>query len=153
MLRPGLLAIPLVVLVALFSVHPVTRADDSAVSSRVLVKAGKTDIGTILVNSKGLTLYYWEEEKPGTIACTGGCAVAWPPLLVPRGVKVPRLVKGIKGSFGTITRPDGKRQVSFNHRALYLYQGDVKPGDTNCQAQENWYVIKSNGKLTGPSGH
>jgi predicted lipoprotein with Yx(FWY)xxD motif len=42
--------------------------------------------------------------------------------------------------------------VTFNGRALYLYIGDKKPGDTNCQAQEGWYVIKTTGRLTGPSG-
>jgi predicted lipoprotein with Yx(FWY)xxD motif len=106
----------------------------------------------ILVNRNGLTLYYWEQEHPGKIACAGGCAQAWPPLLVPLGVKVQRIVRGIKGQLGTIRRPEGTRQVTFNGRALYLYTGDKKPGDTNCQAQEGWYVIKTSGRLTGPSG-
>ena len=34
---------------------------------------------------------------------------------------------------GTITRSDGKTQVTYNGHPLYLFIGDKKPGDTTGQ--------------------
>jgi predicted lipoprotein with Yx(FWY)xxD motif len=96
---------------------------------------------SILVNRKGFTLYYWQQEKPGTIKCTADCATSWPPLLVPKGVKVVKSIKGASGKFGVITRPDGTRQVTYNRHALYGYFDDKKPGDTLCQNVDGWFVI------------
>ena len=145
------LALPLLAAALFAASLPATYASSIDAPVKRLVKIRKTDLGPILVNGKGFTLYYWEQEKPGKIKCTGGCAEAWPPLLVPHGFAVPRTMHGMKGMFGSVRRPDGKRQVTFKGRALYLYQGDEKPGDTKCQAIEDWYVIRSNGNLTGPS--
>jgi predicted lipoprotein with Yx(FWY)xxD motif len=96
----------------------------------------------ILVNTRGFTLYYWQQEKAGSIKCTADCATAWPPLLVPKGAGVPKKIKGASGKFGVITRPDGKRQVTYNHHALYTYFDDRNPGDTLCQNVNGWFVIK-----------
>jgi predicted lipoprotein with Yx(FWY)xxD motif len=45
------------------------------------VKLAKTDVGTILVDSKGITLYDFVKDKGTTSACYGACAALWPPLL------------------------------------------------------------------------
>src|SRR5213082_484469 len=36
---------------------------------------------TILTNAQGMTLYYFAPDSATKVACTGGCAQAWPPLL------------------------------------------------------------------------
>ena len=102
-------------------------------------------LGPILVTAKGFTLYYFSKERPGSIACTGSCAQVWPPLLVPAGSAPPRSVPGATGKFGTIVRPDKSRQITYNHRALYTYTPDTKPGQALCQAMEGWYVVKVHG--------
>ena len=101
-----------------------------------------TRAGQILASSRGLTLYYYAEDKPhsGASACTGGCATAWPPLAAP--VKAPAGVH-LPGKLGVITRPNGLKQVTLNGFPLYLYVGDKSPG----QAAGNgiggsWHVIK-----------
>jgi predicted lipoprotein with Yx(FWY)xxD motif len=121
---------------------------DRPQSTKTLVKvAHNAGLGySILVDKRGFTLYYWTQEKPGTIQCTADCATSWPPLLVPKGIKVPKSVKGASGKFGTITRPDGKKQVTYNRHALYLYFDDKKPGDTLCQNFDGWFVIKVSSK-------
>ena len=48
------------------------RRDDGRVAS--------SKYGKILVDSKGMTLYVDEKDKPGKPACTGACLQAWPPL-------------------------------------------------------------------------
>ena len=46
------------------------------------LKAEAIGAGTVLASSRGLTLYYYGEDKPGSgkSECTGSCAAAWPPL-------------------------------------------------------------------------
>ena len=59
------------------------------------LKVSWTRLGTVLASSRGLTLYYYAEDKPGSgkSVCTGGCASAWPPLAAPvhapAGVRLP----------------------------------------------------------------
>src|SRR5437899_1361087 len=59
-------------------------------------------IGTALVDSKGDTLYYLKSEMSGKINCTGSCASAWPPDLLPAGTKSPTAGAGVTGKLGTI---------------------------------------------------
>ena len=96
----------------------------------------------MLASSRGLTLYYYAEDKPhsGKSACTGTCATAWPPLAAP--VKAPAGVR-LPGRLGVITRPNGVKQVTLNGYPLYFYVGDKAPG----QAKGNgiggsWHVVK-----------
>src|SRR5947209_256834 len=50
----------------------------------VSMKVGdKTE--TVLKDKKGLTLYYFTPDTAATVACTGGCATTWPPLLAGAG--------------------------------------------------------------------
>jgi predicted lipoprotein with Yx(FWY)xxD motif len=51
---------------------------------------------------------------------------------------------------GTLTRPDGSTQLSYNGHPLYLYIRDVKPGEVTGQAIDQdggpWYVLSPSGK-------
>ncbi len=107
-----------------------------------VLKAERTTAGTVLAGGKGLTLYYYTEDKPGSgkSVCTGACAHAWPPLTgavkAPAGVRLP-------GPFGTITRPGGVKQVTLNGYPLYYYAGDKAPGQVTGNGVEgSWHVIK-----------
>lgn len=107
------------------------------------VKVGQAgSLGSILVTAKGFALYRWTNEKPNTIKCTGGCATAWPPLLVPAHTKIKKTIPGVPGKFGIVVRPDKTRQVTYNGWALYTYESDTVPGEALCQAIEGWYVIQ-----------
>ncbi len=39
-----------------------------------------TDLGPILVDSQGMTLYMFAKDSGTTSTCTGSCATYWPPL-------------------------------------------------------------------------
>jgi predicted lipoprotein with Yx(FWY)xxD motif len=97
--------------------------------------------GAILATAKKQALYYWRVEKRagGKIRCTGACAKLWPPLYA-SGV-VPKQVTGIKGAFGTIRRPNGRRQVTFNGLPIYTY---VHEGPTQvlCDNVDGWFVVR-----------
>ncbi|MGH2843029.1 MAG: COG4315 family predicted lipoprotein, partial [Solirubrobacteraceae bacterium] len=75
----------------------------------------------ILVDSAGFTLYHLTSEKKRTVSCTAQCRKKWPPLLVAKGKK-PNAGAGVSASkLGTLKRPDGGIQVTYNGHALYTY--------------------------------
>src|SRR5207247_10740015 len=55
-------------------------------SATVLARKVPT-VGTVLVDAKGLTLYFLKGETAGNIMCTGSCATASPPHTVAAGAQ------------------------------------------------------------------
>jgi predicted lipoprotein with Yx(FWY)xxD motif len=104
--------------------------------------------GSLLVTAGGMTLYHLTSGKAGTIACTGPCATAWPPLLLAAGTK-PKAGSGASGSkLGTIRRPDGHVQVTYNGMALYRFALDRKAGDVKGQGVHGvWFAVTPAGML------
>ncbi len=118
------------------------HATAAATGRAKALKVAHTRAGTVLASSRGLTLYYYGEDKPGSgkSACTGTCAMAWPPLIAP--VKAPPGVR-LPGKLGFIIRPNGARQVTLNGHPLYRYAGDKAPGQAAGNGIEGaWHVIK-----------
>ena len=96
----------------------------------------------ILVDSKGLTLYYFTPDRGGTVTCTGACLQAWPPLLLPTGVTQPRGDGGVTGKLATVSNPEGGTQVSYNGWPLYYYAKDKDAEDVYGQGVGGkWYVV------------
>jgi predicted lipoprotein with Yx(FWY)xxD motif len=81
---------------------------------------------TVLVTTKGRTLYTLSNETHGKLTCKKQCLKSWPPLKLAKGFK-PTGAKHL----GTIKRPDGFSQVTWNGRPLYTFSGDTKKGDAN----------------------
>jgi predicted lipoprotein with Yx(FWY)xxD motif len=88
------------------------------------LKAGKVGGVTVLTNGKGLTVYtFAADTTPGKSSCYGSCAAYWPPV-----TGSPSAAAGIPGTFATITRTDGTKQVTWNGHPLYTYVGDHGSG-------------------------
>ena len=100
----------------------------------------KTSAGPVLADAKGLSLYWYSKDTTMTSACTGSCVTAWPPLTgTPEAAMGVRLV----GKLGTIHRANGVLQATYKGHPLYLYAGDMAPG----QAKGNglggvWHVVR-----------
>src|SRR5207302_445111 len=117
-------------------------ATAAATGRAAALKTETTRAGMVLASSRGLTLYYYAEDKPGSgkSMCTGSCATAWPPLAAP--VKAPAGVR-LPGRLRTIIRPNGLKQVTLNGYPLYLYIGDKAPGQAGGNGIGGaWHVIK-----------
>jgi predicted lipoprotein with Yx(FWY)xxD motif len=116
------------------------------------VDVANSDLGTILVNAQGRTLYLFQKDSGTTSECTGACASAWPPL---RANGKPTVGAGATASLvGTTQRSDGAPQVTYNGHPLYLYQGDTQAGDTTGEGSTafggGWYAVSSAGdQVTG----
>jgi predicted lipoprotein with Yx(FWY)xxD motif len=115
--------------------------------------ASNGNLGKILVDAKGDTVYLFQKDTSTKSTCTGSCATNWPPL---RATGTPTLGNGLSGKVGTTPRSDGKPQVTYAGHPVYLYAGDSKPGDTNGQGINaygaNWYVLSPSGAAVTTGG-
>ena len=122
-----------------------------ASGSAAMVDLGKNDqLGSFLVDGKGMTLYLFTKDTPSTSVCYDKCAVAWPPLLT---TSAPVAGDGLDASkLGTTTRKDGSVQVTYNGWPLYYYEKDKAPGDVTGQDVGGvWYVVNAAGdQVTSP---
>ena len=106
------------------------------------------NLGKVLVDSKGYTLYYFEKDEGGKSACYGACAGGWPPLTT---VGAPKGMSGVQASkLGTTKRKDGTEQVTYAGWPLYTYVADEKPGEANGNDIDafgaEWYALHANGE-------
>ena len=152
-LLSAVVLVPLVALVAAgcgssgSSSTATATAPGAASGHSATVSVADTGLGNILVDSQGRTLYLFAKDTGTKSTCSGGCAVAWPPL---RASGKPTAGGGAKASLlGTTPRSDGKPQVTYDGHPLYGYQGDSKAGDTNGQGINGfgapWYVLSPSG--------
>ena len=81
-----------------FASQPAIAAGDATVQ---VSKDAK--LGDILTDSKGMTLYLFTKDQENVSNCSGGCATAWPPLVVAAG-QAPTAGEGVTGKLGVITR-------------------------------------------------
>jgi len=101
-----------------------TPAAGSSSSSSGTAVLSRTISGTqVLTNSAGFTLYWFALDTSTTSKCTGSCATYWPPVKGPASAG-----SGVTGTLGTITRPDGSTQATYDGHPLYTYAGDSAPG-------------------------
>jgi len=116
------------------------------ISTRKLPK-----LGTVLVNSKGRTLYMFVRDKRKKVTCVGSCAAAWPPVKLPKGSKAVAAGKVKAALLGSDRDPAGGRVVTYNKWPLYTYIGDTAPGQAKGQALNLngglWYVLSPSGKV------
>jgi len=111
------------------------------------------NVGQVLVDSKGMTLYYFQKDQKGSgkSKCEGACAQAWPPLTTGSTAKA---MTGVQAAMlGTIKRSDGTTQVTYAGWPLYTFVEDKKPGEDNGTDSKafgaSWYPLHPNGEKAG----
>jgi predicted lipoprotein with Yx(FWY)xxD motif len=121
----------------------------AAATKPAVVKVTNTpDLGKVIVNVEGMTMYDFHKDKGTTSSCYGACAEAWPPLLT-KGM--PTAAGGAESSLlGVTKRKDGTEQVTYNGHPLYGFVEDQKPGETNGNDVDafggEWYALMPNGE-------
>lgn len=127
-------------------------ADDAAVDrpgaapSRTdpVVGVGTTELGDVLVDSSGLSLYAFLTDMNGQSSCYDACAKAWPPLLIDG----PDLPDGLDPAVFSVTeRTDRTHQLVAGDWPLYTYVQDAAPGDITGQGSGGvWYLVAPDGQ-------
>jgi predicted lipoprotein with Yx(FWY)xxD motif len=113
----------------------------SASGSTLMLKTDQGSAGIWLTDPAGRTLYSYTKDTKTTSECYGACAEDWPPLLTTGPVSISGKYT-VAGDLGTITRTDGKKQVTYGGHPLYYYTGDNAPGQTKGQGVGGvWFLI------------
>jgi predicted lipoprotein with Yx(FWY)xxD motif len=107
------------------------------------VSVASSDLGDILVDGSGNTLYLFVPDDQGASTCYDDCEANWPPLVADVAAG-----EGADGALlGTVARDDGSAQVTYNGWPLYYFVNDAAPGDVNGQGiNEVWYVVSGAGE-------
>lgn len=114
---------------------PAAGASGGGSSATVATKSN-AQLGTILVNDKGFTLYKLSTDSAGKSSCDTACEQVWPPVVVGSG-GTPTAGSGVSG-LATITSAGGQ-QVTYNGMPLYTFTGDSSAGQTNGQnVKDSW---------------
>jgi predicted lipoprotein with Yx(FWY)xxD motif len=118
-----------------------------------LVAEEVADLGTVVVDQEGHTLYRFDEDSadPPTTTCVAECATKWPPFVVDRNAKL--RVDGVDDAdIGLLERPDGSTQLTIAGWAVYRFSGDTAPGAAEGQGVgDAWYAVTPDGKKAGPA--
>ena len=112
------------------------------------ITTSSSDLGTILVDGTGHTLYLFVADSPGVPTCTGDCAKAWPPVtgnFLALSNSVPRQA----GEFKLVAIPGAapSKQVAVDGHPLYRFAGDGLAGEMKGQGLDGkWYVVGADGQ-------
>ena len=131
---------------------PAATSPAQVASGPATVKVSQNDqLGSFLVDDKGMTLYMYTKDTPNTSNCYDKCATAWPPLLTSGAAQAgagadPSLL-------GTTTRKDGSTQVTYKGMPLYYYVKDTDSSDTYGQGVGGvWFVVSPAGEIIKAGG-
>jgi predicted lipoprotein with Yx(FWY)xxD motif len=129
------------------AVAPTTMTPASPAKDLLTVR--KTSAGYVLATSTGRTIYWYASDIKGSgkSACTGACLAAWPAV-----TGTPEAASGVQlaGQLGTITRPGGVVQATYNGYPLYTYAQDMAAGQAAGNGISGvWHVIT--GAVLSPS--
>ncbi|MEO1652900.1 MAG: hypothetical protein AAFU64_05105 [Bacteroidota bacterium] len=104
-------------------------------------------LGLILCDSLGRTLYAFSPDVAGNSTCEGGCLDAWP-IFYRENISFASSSNLLASDFGEIIHPNGQKQSTYKGWPLYYYapngDGQVEaPGQTLGQGLGGvWYVAK-----------
>jgi predicted lipoprotein with Yx(FWY)xxD motif len=124
----------LTMIVAAFALSPsLTAQTPPAAAMPAVVHA----MGGVIMDSKGMSLYIYDNDKePNKSACLGACLTNWPAL------KATATDKDM-GDWKVITRDDGSKQWAYKGKPLYYFVQDKAAGDKVGDGRGGvWHLAK-----------
>ncbi len=122
----------------------VAAAPSAAAGGDASVLVADSDLGQILTDADGNTIYYFANDSAGTSTCADDCLANWPP--VP-AEGTPTAGDGVTAELGTTQATDGTTMLTVNGFPAYYFAGDTAAGDTNGQAVGDvWWVFGADGE-------
>ena len=125
------------------SVASESMASSESAAGGAEIAVASSDLGDILVDGEGMTLYVFDNDTDENSTCYADCEANWPPSTgeVTAGDGVDQSL------LGTSEREDGTTQVTYAGKPLYYFAGDQAAGDTNGQAVGDiWWVVGPDGE-------
>jgi len=110
----------------------------AATPQRTKVAVRSTSLGSVLVDARGHTLYFFDSGR-----CTGACLATWPAFVTSAK---PVAGAGIPAAkLGTVKLANGKLQVTFAGHPLHFFGGDAAAGDVNGASVPQWWALSATG--------
>jgi predicted lipoprotein with Yx(FWY)xxD motif len=111
----------------------------------------RADLGEIIVDGAGRTLYAFSGDAVNVPTCYDACAETWIPVLADAN---PTSGTGIDvAAAATVPRRDGAEQATYLGIPLYRYAGDAVDRDANGQGLDmfggEWHVLTKEGRPLG----
>ena len=133
-------------------------AAPSPAAAGTVLETGAIGGVTVLTNAKGFTLYWFTRDTATRSDCHASCARHWPPVTGPVTAG-----QGVAGAIGTITRPGGSVQATYDGHPLYTASADTAPGQARGNGVYSdggiWHEMTVSGALpasrppaSGPRG-
>jgi predicted lipoprotein with Yx(FWY)xxD motif len=125
-----------------------TASPSASVPSPATVRTAMATVGgsaeIILVDNKGLPLYFYKPDTATQSMVTGSLAALWPPLVASAPT-----ASGASGALKVVSTSNG-RQVAYNGHFLYTFVAD-SPGHVTGQGVQNFYVATPGISAIGPA--
>ena len=97
----------------------------------------KDKLGTVMTDSKGMTLYTYAKDTSGVSNCSGKCLSAWPAFVAPSQSG------NLPADISVVSRSDGTLQYAWKGMPLYYYVKDGDAGDAYGNGVGGvWSVVK-----------
>lgn len=129
-----------------------TQATESggAPAGAAPLTTASTDLGDVLVDADGMTVYVFTADTGGVSTCTDACAETWPAVTADSA----ELPDGLDAAIFSVSEaPDGSFQLAAGNQPLYTFSGDAAPGDTNGQGVGGvWFVVGADGQMIQDAG-
>jgi predicted lipoprotein with Yx(FWY)xxD motif len=90
-----------------------------------------SQIGKILTDSKGMTLYFADQEADGKIRCVDTCLSMWAPVMMDSAPS------GVADGLAVMDRQSSGKQLTFQGKPLYTFRLDTAAGDTRGDRAED----------------
>ncbi len=117
---------------------PASAMPSEASTSAITMTKSSIAKGNYLTDSKGMTLYMFDKDKPGVSNCTGSCLTTWPPFL--QGTPVPA---SMSTGVTVFKKADGSMQYAYKGMPLYYYSKDKAVGDVTGDGVGGvWHLVK-----------
>lgn len=118
-------------------------AESSGATGDATVLVATSDLGDILTDADGMTIYYFANDTEGVSNCDEDCLANWPPVVVDGE---PTAGDGVDAELGTID-VDGETWLTVNGFPAYYFAGDAAEGDVNGQGVGDvWWVFGADGE-------
>ncbi len=114
-----------------------------------LAVAADAELGDVVTDSEGFTLYRFEEDsaQPPESTCVDDCATAWPPVPADDAEVSADIDPEL---LGEVEREDGTTQLTLAGWPVYRYAEDTEPGTTNGHGVNGtWNALAPNGAPAG----
>jgi predicted lipoprotein with Yx(FWY)xxD motif len=120
----------------------------SSAGGAAKISVATTEKGKILAGPTGHALYIYDPDTAKQSACVEQCAAAWPPV-----TGTPAAGQGVEeAELGTIARPDGTMQVTYDGHPLYYFGKDEDDEDVYGDGVAGvWHVAKADSGASSSS--